>query len=339
MSQRQSKFAVVNPYLHFAAEEGLTRSSLEASLGRLVTALRDAGATGIVWYATTAGVALYPTRIGTRLSGDTRRTGRLLEAALADWDILEAACAATRNARLETLIATRVYDERYPGLGSRFEAEHQSMLWESRCGEFRLPGVLCPAYDEVRAYWLACIEELAAYDADVVAVCLDTSAAALTPFRRRDFYGFNEPVAQAVRERTGRDIRAVEDARYRRGPDLQIVDAVYEGERFDHAVWHEVKGEFFEMYLAEASHIVKGAAKRLALCRGREEGPLPMARHNLPADKWLRAGIIDDLFLAGVGSDRPLSTYLEAAGEGGRVLSPAGGCHGYAAPARDFLRT
>jgi len=319
-----SRFVAVNPY-HFLAETN--DFSTRAAMRRIAAyfrSLKEGGFAGVLWSASVSGMALHHTRVGTPFGGDPRRLGRLVEAIFREVDVLEAACAAARDATLEILADFRLYDDYFPGLGSRFEAAHQEMLWESRCGEFRLRGVLSLAYETVYSYRLQALEEVAGYTADGVVIDLDTCVAPLTPFRRRDFFGFNAPIADTHRSRTGEDIRAFDDVRYGRGPDLQIVDAEYVGGAFNRAIWHAVKGASLERFLSAASKMLKNSGRRVGFLRGRDEGILPMARMKLSEDKWLADGIVDDVFLArGAGEDKDTAVYLAAKRPGSRIISGA----------------
>jgi hypothetical protein len=315
--------AAVHPYHFFPQGRHIAGEDASRHIAGEFRRMAGLGVTGVAWSADVSGRALYRTRAGTPFANDPRRAGRLIEPAFRDGDVLEMACAAARDANLELLIVTRPYDDYFPGLGSQFEAAHHEMLWESRGGEFRMRGVLSLSYDEVREYRLSLVDELLGYDAAGVVVSLESCVAPLTPFRRRDFFGFNCPIAAEHKGRTGEDIRAFEDIRYRRGADLQIVDAEYLGGEFNRAVWHEVKGAFFERFLAEVSRMGKARGKRVGFMRGREEGVLPMARLKLREDKWLKDGLIDDLLLTrGPGEDKELSAYLAARRPGARVAVP-----------------
>ncbi len=313
MKPEDRRFFSISPYALLGASAVVSSAEALSHINTTFKQLRDAGVTDILWHASICGKALYHTRVATALSGDTRYRGRLLEAMLKSVDFLEAAATAGRNCGLSLSVVCRPYDDYFPGLACDFEASHQHCLWESRDGQFRLRGVLSMAYEEVRCYRLAVVEELASYDVDRVVIDLDSNAACMTPFRRMDFFGYNDPIAHAHLERFGEDIRAFDDIEYRRGHDLQIVDAHCLGGQFNRDGWHRLKGEYFETFLGEASRIVKAAHRRFGLLRGRIEGILPMARMSLPADSWLKNGLLDDLFLPyGAGEDRPLAAYLAA---------------------------
>jgi hypothetical protein len=319
VSEGERLFADVNPYQYLTGTSDAP-GDVAAAARALFAALAERQVSGVVWNVSAAGKALYRTRAATPFEKDPHAAGRRLEAALDGVDLLEAACQAAREEGLEIHAGVRVYDDYFPGLGSRFEAEHQEMLWESRDGEFRLRGVLCMAYEAVAEYRLACVEEVARYGAAGVVIDLETTAAASTPFRRRDFFGFNAPLAQAHLARTGEDIRRFDDAVYSRGTDLQVVDARYEGGAFDRQAWHAVKGEAFEAFLRRAAEVVRKAGQRVGLARGREEGPLPMARHALAAERWLSEGLIDDLYVTRGTAEEWTAT----APPGGRLITASG---------------
>jgi hypothetical protein len=318
-----SHIVVVHPFHFFPEGESITARVAAGHIAGTFARFRDMGVTTVAWSADVSGRALYHTGAGTPFGNDPRRAGRLIEPAFREADVLEMACAAARDAALEMLIVTRVYDDYFPGLGSGFEAAHQEMLWETRGGEFRLPGALSLSYDAAREYRLSLVDEIARYDAAGVVLSVESCAAPLTPFRRRDFFGFNAPIAAEHRARAGEDIRAFEDLRYRRGADLQIIDAEYVDGEFNRAVWHEVKGAFFERFLVEASRIIKTRGMRAGFMRGRDEGILPMARFKLSEDKWLAEGVIDDLLLTrGPGEDKDMSVYAAAQCPKSRVAAP-----------------
>jgi len=315
-------FSTAEPY---SLLKGKPPSSPKAALKEIreaVTRLADGGVTSVLWKVAICGKSLYHTAVATRFDGDNGASGRALAAALAGTDVLAAACDACRHARLEILLAVRPFDDYFPSLGSRFEAAHRHMLWESRDREFALRGVLSLAYPEAAAYRLEIVEELLAYDAAGIVIDVESNAAAMTPFRRRDFFGYEAPVAEAHRKAYGEDIAAFDGVEYRRASDLQIVDAVFAGGDFNREGWHSVKGSFFADFMKKAAALAKSKGKRLGLSRGREEGVLPMARMAVPADEFLRERVIDDLLLPrGAGQDRELSVYLSARPQGGRVAS------------------
>jgi hypothetical protein len=327
----QSRFAAVSPYALFSSADVVSARDAVKRIDQLFKALSDGGTTAIAWHSSACGKALYHTKVATPFSGDPHAAGRRIAAMLASVDFLKAAIEAAGKRRLELAVVARPYDDYFPGLASAFEAAHQECLWESRDGQMRLRGVLSLSYDEVVAYRLQVIEELAAYGADEVIIDLATMAASMTPIRRRDFFGFNAPIAEEHRRRFGQDIRAFDDVDYRRGPDLEIVDAVFFGGEFNREGWHEIKGEFFERFLIAASGIVKSAGQRAGFSRGYQEEILPMARMRLAADQWLSKGHIDDLFLpSGAGEDRDINTYISARQRGQRVITGAEteGCDG-----------
>ena len=340
MKSGQARFVTISPYSLLSGTDAVSAGDAAKEIERTLKRAAQAGATGVAWQAAACGKALYQTKVATALSGDRRLRGRRLEAMLNEIDFLEAAIAAARAERLEFAVVSRPFDDYLPGLGSEFERRHQQFLWESRDGEIRLRGVLCLAYDEVLKYRLEIIEELARYGADAVVVDLETSAACMTPFRRRDFFGFNAPIGDEHARRFGEDIRAFDDVEYRRGSDLQIVDAVYRGGEFNREGWHGIKGEYFARFFEQASGIVKAAGKRFAFSRGREEGILPMARFAVPADRWLADGVVDDLFLPrGAGEDRDIAAYAAAKKPSQRIITPRGWdeIDGWIASLRDVL--
>jgi hypothetical protein len=325
LASSEHRFVAANPYALFSTGELVSSHAALRKFDELTRALADGGTTGMLWHASVCGKALYHTKVGTRLAGDPRLRGRRIEAMLAESDCLVSAMEICRRHGFEFLAVVRPYDDYFPGLGSAFEAAHQDYLWESRDGEFRLRGVMSMAHPETAEYRLELIEELCGYRPDGIVIDVESTASAMTPFRRRDFFGFNTRVADEHRSRFGEDIRTFDDVQYRRGPDLQIIDASYVGGDFDRAGWHTIKGEFFARFLDRASQLVKGKGLRFGLSRGKEEGIMPMARMALEADKWLSQGVIDDLFLPrGEGEDRELGAYLESRRNGSRVISGSG---------------
>lgn len=331
MASAEQRFVVANPYALFSTGELVSSHAALRKFDELARALAGGGTTGMLWHASVCGKALYHTKVGTRLTGDPQLRGRRLEAMLAESDCLASAMAVCRRHGLEFHAVVRPYDDYFPGLGSAFEAGHRQCLWASRDGEFRMRGVMSMAYPEAVEYRLEIVEELCGYGPDGIVIDVESTASSMTPFRRRDFFGFNAPIADEHRSRFGQDIRAFDDVQYRRGPDLQVIDASYVGGDFDRAGWHAIKGEFFARFLGRTSELVKARGIRLGFARGKEEGIMPMARMALEADKWLSQGVIDDLFLPrGEGEDRELAAYLESRRDKSRVItgSGAGGADG-----------
>jgi hypothetical protein len=196
-------------------------------------------------------------------------------------------------------------DDYFPGLEEEYIDAHPEWWWQSRCGDFQFRGWPCYHYPEVRAYKLRLLKEQIAYGVDGVLFELARSHSFYAmPHREPDFFGFNPPIADAMLEKTGVDIRVfdymkhlvLEDGPFKRIP--YIYTAEYIGAAtFDRQAWHWIKGEGFETFLREAREVV---GQKYVLAQGAYTPPHPVAIEEiapatfyLDAAKLARDGIID----------------------------------------------
>jgi hypothetical protein len=99
-----------------------------------------------------------------------------------------------------------------------------------------LPGALCPAYPEVREWWMKHVDDCLAAGVDGLDIRIGS--------HNRTFdwaaYGFNKPVVDAFRARYGVDILR---------------------EPFDLRAWRELRGEIYTGFLKEASARIRAHGK------------------------------------------------------------------------------
>ncbi len=103
-----------------------------------------------------------------------------------------------------------------------------------------LQGALCPAYPEVRAWWLEQVHQCLASGVDGI----DFRVCAHSRTLHWDAYGFNQPIVEAFQARHGINI-------------LQ--------EPFDRRDLRILTGEFYTEFLREAHRVIKAAGKSMHL--------------------------------------------------------------------------
>jgi hypothetical protein len=126
---------------------------------------------------------------------------------------------------------------------------------------------LCPAYHEVRRYWLDMIRQFIGYGVDGVelrcACHLDTTD--------WNAYGFNQPVVDAYKRRYGVDIR---------------------NETLDIAKWRKLRGEYYTLFYREAQKLLHQTGKIMQVDVGNENYADPALPQmlNIHADwkAWLK---------------------------------------------------
>ena len=136
-------------------------------------------------------------------------------------------------------------------------------------------GVLCLAYPEVRRHLIGRFQRLlAAGDFDGLFVCLRSQS---RPADFADQFGFNKPIRDELKNRSGRDIW-VED--------------------FDPAPWRDLLGEYLTLFLDELKQSLIASQTLLAVGapRGDVLGP-PFGNTFLNWQTWVKKGIIDHLII------------------------------------------
>jgi hypothetical protein len=186
---------------------------------------------------------------------------------------------------LQFFIWLDLFDEYYPGLGSRFLRNHPWRQWASRDGQRWLEGLRAYGYPDAVADKLATVEELMAYAPDGFYCCTSWHSRHKNRAGEYDIYGFEEPVVERYRARHGIDIRT---------------------DPFDRDEWLRIKGEFVTEFLArmKARLAPQGMKLMLPLPYGDvKKWDYPLWTHKPVADwhtdwrGWIDAGIADSLIL------------------------------------------
>ena len=105
-------------------------------------------------------------------------------------------------------------------------------------GKNRYITALCPAYPEVRKYWLDQVQQFIDWGVDGV----EFRWAAHQDTREWDAYGFNAPVVEEYKRRYGQDILR---------------------EDFDRAKWRKLRGEFYTLFYRQAKELLARHGKKM----------------------------------------------------------------------------
>lgn len=207
-------------------------------------------------------------------------------------DPLEACARYGRKHGLPIYAWVTAWDSLYYATPDEFFQKHPEYTWVSRDGKRHIPGVPCYAYPEVRAYRLAQVRELLAYDVD--GIMLSPRSHSPWPGRNapsdeigaRD-YGYNEPVVAEYQRRYGKDPRtAARDS-------------------LDELRFVQLKGDFFTSFLREAKAECDRAGKKLVMLTSDSwSDPVRTDRTHVDAETILRERLAHELcFLGDAGAD------------------------------------
>ena len=105
-------------------------------------------------------------------------------------------------------------------------------------GKNRYITALCPAYPEVRKYWLDQVKEFIAWGVDGV----EFRWPAHQDTREWDAYGFNEPVVKEYKKRYGVDILTQD---------------------FDHGKWRALLGEYYTQFFRDAKALLSKHGRKM----------------------------------------------------------------------------
>ena len=155
----------------------------------------------------------------------------------------EAFINAAHKRGMKAIIWIDMYDNFYPGYRSKFLEAHPHCVWTARDGKLRFPGLISYAFPEARAFCVAQAKELLALGADGIHCSTSAHCRHMPNSHKTDFYGFEEPVVAAFKERHGIDIRTAED--------------------FDKEAWHDIKGEFVVQLYRDLAEVCHGEGKEL----------------------------------------------------------------------------
>jgi len=267
------------------------------ALRRLFEQSSQAGFSTILFAPMVCGKAIYPSKVAGTLHRPSRthpgseQIARLMR----EFDVMAEIVKLAGEFKLKLMLYFRLLDDYFPELEEEFLDSHPQWWWQSRCGTYFLRGWPCYHYPQVREYKLRLLKEQLDYGVDEVLFDLARSHSFyVSPHREPDFFGFNEPIAQALAARTGSDIRAYDHVKY-----LSLDQGVYEripyiysveyinSAKFDRTLWHWIKGEGFEMFLREARDLLRG---KTSIAQGIFAPPHPVATEEIaPASFYLDA--------------------------------------------------
>ncbi len=164
-------------------------------------------------------------------------------------------------------------------------ARHPEWCVLGRDGKTIFPGLRSYAIEAAVVDQLKVIEELLAYRPDGLYLSTSCHNRHLNFPEPADFFGFEEPIVAACREKLGVDIR---------------------NEPFDQDVWHDVKGGFYTEFFRRVKQLAKPIGAKVAI--GTQLGPhtiltSPVFSTHVPFRfatqwrKWVDEGIADILIL------------------------------------------
>ncbi len=274
----------------------------------LVKQCKENGVDRVTWRAAGWGVAGYPTKvistsesvdstnfaqIAARLPENERkhyeenrgkpRPESSLERTLKRMDPIATAKAACKRHGVEFYIWIDIIDER----NSVFLNDHPECQVMGRDGKTPWPGLRSYANADAVANELELVDELLEYSPDGLYLSLSCHSRFLEFPEPADWFGFEEPIAQAYKAETGKSLFDISTT-----------------EEYD--IWHRIKGDFFTEFLRK----VKGraSAKNARIMVGTQfgkttnltcpyyEGDIEF-RFETQWKRWVDEGIADALVL------------------------------------------
>ncbi|MCC6422799.1 MAG: hypothetical protein IT447_04920 [Phycisphaerales bacterium] len=296
------------------------------SLRRLFAQAKDAGFEAMLFAPMVCGKAIYPSKVAGTMHKPSRthRGSERIAQLMREFDVLDVVAKLAAEFDLKLMLYFRLLDDYFPELSEEFMEQHPQWWWQSRCGFYPLRGWPCYHYPQVREYKLRLLKEQLDYGFDEILFDLARSHSFYaSPHREPDFFGFNEPIAEAFAARTGVDIRAydhkkfltVDQGVYKRIPFVYSVEYI-NAAQFDRSLWHWIKGEGFEAFLREARGL---SGKRPTIALGAFTPPHPVAIEEIaPATFYLDAnrlaaeGVIDGCLQSANWSSQKLTADLKS---------------------------
>ncbi len=167
---------------------------------------------------------LIPTTIGTRVRKDLVPLGT-------EW-----------NDRKKHRFDTDGFEFEDHGWGVGYPGWHNLSSYGIAKGKnSHVKGTLCEAYPEVRAYWLATVQQLIAYGADGIDFRLVSHSCSVTDWAN---YGFNKPVMHIYKQKHG--------------------DELVESEEDYHDIMH-IRGDFYSLFLRDAQQALHAANRKMQI--------------------------------------------------------------------------
>lgn len=155
-------------------------------------------------------------------------------------------------------------------------------------------GITDPCNPEVRTWWLSRVEDIIRAGADGMDIRLTTHSENLD----WENYSFSGLIVEEFRRRYGVDITR---------------------EPFSREAWRRLRGEYFDLFLQQASELVHQAGKRLQCQFHRWIGFEPDGNTFMETawnwKQWIQRGILDEVLLRGLDFEDPLFHAVQTATE------------------------
>lgn len=185
----------------------------EGPIEKMLTEAKSAGVDTIFWRVSVTGQMSYHTKVCTMFGENRNERDRRLVEVLKKIDPLEVAIRICRKLGLKIFVYVSVFDEccgndENARCVSDFIKRHPECLLVDREGN-RSTGLLCYAYRQAREYRVKQIEEILGYNPDGIFLEMRSHSGLY-----RSPIGFNEPLVEEYRRRTGKDPYSEEDFDY-----------------------------------------------------------------------------------------------------------------------------
>ena len=271
--------------------------------------IEEGNADVCLWQVTACGNVTYRSNVENRLEWEARAPARAMKAVLDAYDPLRESVRHAKNFGLPLFGLMSLFDEGFPPMLSRLFQKHPHCQWADRTGSIYLRGVPCYDYEEAVAFRLELIKEVLSYGVDGLCLSLRSHCDQSTPYRQRDFFGFNTPVVNAFKERYGVNLRDFSDCEHTHDQNHFISEWKFIGGEFDTNAWHRLKGESLTLLLKEIRKLVGpdfpvwicflGPFERMMLpphlkdAAYLTEGLHSFARFHIDWENWLEKKLVD----------------------------------------------
>lgn len=220
-----------------------------------------AGFDATIWDTNWCGTALYHSSLLPVFRNAIRwATSQPLADMLKSRDPLSEAIELGHERGVKVLSYFRLLEEAYaPFDGHAFFREHPEYWWQTRCGMYRMVGWPLYNYPEVREHMLSRVDDLVSHGVDGFLFGLArTHIPYLLAYRWGDgnCFGFNPPVVEEFRRRTGVDLSTFSHVEEGATADHGGMPFVYEHrwvgtEPYDVWEFRRLLGEGFDQFLRE----------------------------------------------------------------------------------------
>ncbi len=215
----------------------------EGHIEKMLSEAKASGVDTIFWRVSVTGQMSYHTKVCTMFREQYNERDRRLLEILRRIDPLDVAIRICRKLGLEIFVYVSVFDECIGGEELKFMSDfikgHPECLLVDREGK-RSDGLLCYAYKEARDYRIRQIEEILEYEPDGIFLEMRSHSG-----RYRSPIGFNEPLADEYRRRTGKEIFSHDD--------------------FDYFTLMRIHGEYLTELYRQIGRVIHNRNKQLAI--------------------------------------------------------------------------